>query len=106
MFLMTRVIADKIDQITRICREFHVARLEVFGSAAADSFDPHRSDIDLIVAFEPDVDLGPWLAHYFEFKAAMEQLLGRPVDLLMNQHFANPVFADAVERSRRLLYAA
>ena len=109
---MTRVIADKLHQVTRLCREFDVARLEVFGSAAEDSrdsggaFDPSRSDIDLIVTFEADVDLGPWLAHYFEFKTAMEQLLGRPVDLVMNHAFRNAVFADAVERSRRLLYAA
>lgn len=104
--IVTTILDDRLDEIRRLCSRFGVARLEVFGSAASDAFDPSRSDVDLLVEFASGVDLGPWLGHYFEFRDAMERLLGRPVDLVMNQDFRNPAFAQAVERSRRLLYAA
>ena len=35
----------------RLCRQFGVQSLDVFGSATGDAFDPHRSDIDFIVDF-------------------------------------------------------
>ena len=47
--------------IIALCREYGVARLELFGSGATDAFDPARSDVDFIVAYPPDYDFGPWL---------------------------------------------
>ncbi len=40
--------------IIALCRCFGVARLEVFRSAARSSdFDPERSDVDLLVTWQP-----------------------------------------------------
>ena len=53
----------------------------LFGSAArGDDFDPARSDADFLVTFEPAVrnDLGALV----ELKDELEELLGRPVDLV------------------------
>ena len=47
-------IADNLDAIRALCREYGVARLELFGSAATDAFDPVRSDIDLLIEYRPD----------------------------------------------------
>jgi predicted nucleotidyltransferase len=35
--------------LQRLCAEYRVARLEVFGSAVTGEFDPARSDLDLLV---------------------------------------------------------
>ncbi|MBI4718177.1 MAG: nucleotidyltransferase domain-containing protein [Planctomycetes bacterium] len=92
--------------IEELCREYRVARLEVFGSAAAGGFDESRSDVDFLVTYRADHDLGPWLGEYFDLKADLETLLGRRVDLVMAGAVKNPRFLREVERTRTLLYAA
>ena len=65
-------------RLAPFCRQHGVARLEVFGSLARG--EPHsRSDIDLLVTFQPDVHLG-W--DFFELHKEIEDLLGCEVDLL------------------------
>jgi predicted nucleotidyltransferase len=46
---MHPLIEEHLEEIRALCREFGVSRLELFGSAATDAFDPDRSDIDFIV---------------------------------------------------------
>jgi len=36
-----------------LCRRYNVRRLDLFGSAVAGNFEPGRSDLDFLVAFEP-----------------------------------------------------
>jgi uncharacterized protein len=103
---MISQLEPKRQALTDLCRRYGVARLELFGSAALETFDPKRSDVDFLVEFLPDTDLGPWLAHYFELKEALEDLLGRKVDLVMVGALRNPYFASEANRSRRLIYAA
>lgn len=102
---MHPILADKLPRITDLCREHGVRRLEVFGSVLRDDFDPTRSDIDLIVEFLPGPD-GPWMARYFEFKEALQRLLGRDVDLLEGVHTGNRYLRRAIESSRRPVYDA
>jgi predicted nucleotidyltransferase len=88
--------------IADLCRRFRVARLEVFGSAARDNFDPQRSDVDLLVSFLPgETDLD----HFLGLAEGLEALLGRRVDLVIERAIRNPYFRQTVEASRRLIYA-
>ena len=103
---VTGFIEEKRDAISELCRRYEVARLWVFGSAAADGFDESRSDVDFLVEFESRADLGPWLARYFDLREALEELLGFGVDLVMAGAVRNPYFAREVEKTRTLLYAA
>ena len=83
-----------------------MARLEVFGSAADDTFDAASSDVDFLVEFPPGENLGPWLSHYFDLKVELETLLGRKVDLVMPGAMRNPYFIREANQTRRVLYAA
>lgn len=104
---MVAVVEEKLTELARLCRSSHVLRLELFGSAAEESqYDPGRSDLDFLVEFIPDQPLGPWLRHYFSFKDSLEQLFGRPVDLVMAAALKNPRFVRNVNRTRTILYAA
>ena len=94
------------EAIQALCREFGVARLEVFGSVVTDAFDPERSDIDFIVTYPEDYEFGPWLKRYFELKRRLESLLERPVDLVMSDAIRKPRFIQSVREQRQLLYAA
>ena len=103
---MTPLVAQHLDAIRALCREFGVARLELFGSAATDAFDPDRSDVDFIIEYPPDYEFGPWLTRYFDLRDRLQTLLGRPVDLVMVGAMRNPYFIRAANESRQLLYAA
>ncbi|MDO9349778.1 MAG: nucleotidyltransferase domain-containing protein [Deltaproteobacteria bacterium] len=92
--------------IEELCRKYYATRLEIFGSAASDNFIPERSDIDFLVKFQPDSDLGPWMAHYFDFRDELGELLGFKVDLVMESSLTNPYFIKEVNRTRKLLYEA
>ena len=102
---MIPLIEDNREAIESLCRQYHVARLEVFGSAAEGDFEPNRSDVDFLVEYHPGTDLGPWLSHYFELKAELEKLLGLSVDLVMPGAMRNPYFIGEVNRTRKLVYA-
>jgi hypothetical protein len=92
-------------EIAELCRRFHVRRLDVFGSAARGTdFDPVRSDIDLLVSYLPEHH--PGLADYFDFQEALEDLLGRKVDLIMDGTVENPFVLAGIERSRQPLYGS
>lgn len=67
--------------LAEICRRYRVTKLEVFGSAAhGRGFDPDRSDVDFLVTFAPAVR--EELAAFDDFRASLETVLGRPVDLV------------------------
>ena len=79
---MHPLIEQHRSEIAQLCRRYAVRRLEVFGSAARGAdFDPERSDADFLVDFQPASGLPP-LEQFFGLAEALEQLLGRPVDLL------------------------
>ena len=103
---MHPLIEGNLNTIRALCREYGVARLEIFGSAVTDRFDPDSSDIDFIIEYPPDYDFGLWLTRYFELKERLEGLLGRPVDLVMTGAMRNRHFIRSANESRQLLYAA
>jgi hypothetical protein len=104
---MVFAIAEHQAELATLCQRFGVARLEVFGSAASgEEFDPHTSDLDFIVEFHADQDLGPWMDNYFAFREALADLFGYPVDLVMSSAMKNPYFIREANRTRRLLYGA
>jgi len=99
-------IATKRNGIESVCRRYGVARLEVFGSAARGTdFDAATSDVDVLVAFAPRPDLSA-LEQVFGLKEALEEVLGRPVDLVEETAVRNPYLRAAIDQSRALVYAA
>lgn len=88
-----------------LCRKYHVARLDLFGSATVGEFDPQCSDLDFLVEFQPDAPMGPF-HQYFDFLEELKQLFGCPVDLVEHKAMKNPYFIEAVNASRKPLYAA
>lgn len=100
---LAQPLRDHHGALVDLCRAHGVDRLEVFGSAADGRFDAQRSDIDLIVSFSPDAP-GSRAERYFALADALEQLLGRHVDLLTDQPIRNPYLRQAVDATRRDLY--
>ncbi len=102
---MHELVASRRAQIEALCRRVGVRRLDLFGSALGDRFDHDTSDIDVLVEFAR----GPGFDHfgaYFALKEGLEEIFGRPVDVVSATAIRNPYFRDGVMRSREPLYAA
>ncbi|MBX3068949.1 MAG: nucleotidyltransferase domain-containing protein [Thermomicrobiales bacterium] len=99
-------VADHLDEIIEICKEYGVARLELFGSAVNDEFDPARSDIDFLIEYPDGYDAGHWGSRYAEFEDRLREVLGRDVDLVTMKWQRNPYLIHSIEQSRHLFYAA
>lgn len=92
-------------EVARLCRKMGVRRLEAFGSVTREDFDEARSDIDLVVEFNDDPQR-PVLQSFFGLKDALEEIFGRPVDLVSAGAVKNPFVRATMDADRRLLYEA
>jgi predicted nucleotidyltransferase len=90
------------EPIRALCEEYHVRELALFGSARTERFRPD-SDIDLLVQFAPDAEVG-----FLELAALQRRLsavLGRQVDLVPKDGL-KPTIRDEVLASAEVVYAA
>lgn len=95
---MIQAIESRRETVAGLCRQFHVERLDVFGSAASDAFDEEASDLDFLVEFRRVESMSP-ADQYFGLLSELQKLFGRDVDLLTRQSLRNPYTSSA--RSRR-----
>ena len=98
------VLQPHLEAIRAICREFGVARLEVFGSVQTDKFDPATSDIDFLVEYPPGYDYGPWAKRLFGLEEALSQIVGRPVDVVMTSALRNEWFCLEAATTRTVVF--
>ena len=91
---MTRAETLKLLQAHKahLARDFDVTALALFGSTARDDAGP-GGDVDILVAFD-----GPATSRrYFGVQFYLEDLLGRPVDLVTDKAL-RPELRPFVER--------
>ena len=102
---MQQLVEDNLAAITDLCRRYAVRKLDLFGSATENNFDPESSDLDFLVEFD----------HYTPANAAdrflglmveLEDLFGRKIDLVSSKAIRNPFFREVVDRTKVPLYAA
>jgi uncharacterized protein len=101
---MSPLIDDNLEEIGKLCRPHGVRKLEVFGSILRCDFDPQRSDVDVLVEFEPRVASN--FANFLDLKEALERLFGRPVDLVELHTIRNRRVRYYIEQSKSPVYAA
>ena len=101
---MVAAIEKHLHAIHALCVSSGVRKLELFGSATTDRFDPLKSDYDFFVEFH---ELG-WIGsfrRYMNLKLGLEDLLGREVDLIETKAVENPYFMEVANRNREEVYA-
>lgn len=98
------IVDETREQIVGLCEKHGVKELYVFGSVLREDFGRH-SDIDMAVVFSRTAVAGSF-DQYFDFKTELEQLLGRPVDLVCAAGVRNSVFRQELDETKRLIYAA
>ncbi len=85
-------------EIARLCRQYHIRRLAIFGSAIHDDFRPD-SDVDVLVEFAPDAQIG---LDFFTLQDDLCRQFGRTVDLhtpdSLSRYFRDTVLAEAEDQ--------
>ncbi len=96
-------ILNQKDKIIAICLKYKVSKLYVFGSVSKGTFNPNKSDVDLIVELEPmdPVAKGEALLNLWN---EMENLFARKVDLITMQKIKNPFLKEDIDISKKLIY--
>lgn len=85
----------------RLCRRYHVRRLDLFGSRAKGTSDA-QSDVDLLVEFEPGQV--PGLIGFLKLEEELAALFeGARVDLV-SRGGLSPYLRDDILGTRSLLY--
>jgi predicted nucleotidyltransferase len=102
---MIHELAGYQTALEELCSRYKVRRLELFGSAAVGRDRPGKSDLDFLVEFDP-LPLGRYADTYFGLLENLQQLFGRPVDLVVASAIRNPYFRDSVERTKTLVYGS
>ena len=103
--MITPLVAEQREELAELCRRYRVQRLDLFGSAATDQFDPKHSDLDFLVRFDPAARV-TYVGAFFHLHESLQALFDQRVDLVIETEFSNPDFREAVEQSRTSLYEA
>ena len=75
--MLKQVLQDRRSEILRIASRYGADNIRVFGSVARGE-DTERSDIDLLVTFDPPVSL----LDHIGLMHSLEDLLGRKVQIV------------------------
>ena len=101
---MIALLETKREAIAKVCARYGVTRLEAFGSALGNDFNPENSDLDLLVELGP-MDAYARVDAYFGMLDELRVLLNQKIDLVMVGAVKNPYIARNIELTKQLLYA-
>ena len=98
------LVEINIHKIIELCKRFHVRKLWVFGSILTNRFSD-QSDVDLCVDFDKSqIDVFDYADNFFDFQYALEDLLGRKIDITEDSAVRNPFFRQELNQTRQLIY--
>lgn len=102
--LYMKLITLNLQRIFALCGSHRVTSLSVFGSILTDRFN-EDSDVDLLVSFDTsDHERWDYVANYFGLRDALEKLLGRKVDLVVEKGLKNKYLIQNINRTKQLIY--
>jgi hypothetical protein len=101
---MHPLIENNRNKVAELCVRHGVRRLEAFGSILRHDFDVERSDIDILVEFQPSFSGS--FENFLDLKVALEKLLGRPVDLVELSAVRNRRLRHHIEQGKAAIYDA
>lgn len=97
------LINDNIQKLFALCRKYKVSKLYAFGSILTSRFN-EKSDVDILVNFNAEIDYNNYADNYFELYYALKSLFGRDVDLVDETSVRNPYFKEELDETKRLIY--
>ena len=99
---MNRLLEHVQPRIFSLCRKHRVRNLYAFGSVLTPRFT-EQSDVDFLVDFKTE-EISDYFTNFFELKYALEDAVGREVDLVEEKAIRNPIFKRNVDRTKQRIY--
>ena len=100
---MHPIIKNQLNAIKDLCKQYKVKSLYSFGSVNTSTFN-EKSDIDLLIDFEPDISIEDYTDNFFSLREKFSNLFKRDIDLVTRRSLSNPFFIQDVEQSKLLIY--
>ena len=98
------MVADRMEEVRRLCARYGVERLYLFGSALSDDFSSD-SDLDFLVEL-PDAHYTIYGRNYWGLWRGLHDLFDRKVDLVDQSAVDNPFFLEELEETKLIIYDA
>lgn len=99
---MMQLVGEHIKEIRRLCQQYNVEEMYVFGSVLNSKFT-FGSDVDFLVRFS-GVDLLDYFDNYMSLKERLAASLSRNIDLVEVQTLKNPILKQSIDRDKVLVY--
>ncbi|HCS39431.1 MAG TPA: DNA polymerase subunit beta [Anaerolineaceae bacterium] len=90
------------EKITLFCKKWNVVEFALFGSILRAEFNA-SSDVDVLVTFAPDSLTS--LFDLAQMQLELQEIFGRPVDLVEKSSLNNPYRKTAILESAEVIYA-
>ena len=100
---MHPIFKNQLNVIKDLCKQYKVKSLYSFGSVNTSTFS-EKSDIDLLIDFEPDISIEDYTDNFFSLREKFSNLFKRDIDLVTRRSLSNPFFIQDVEQSKLLIY--
>lgn len=101
---MHPLIKNNETAIRQLCQQNHVLALYFFGSVVEEARFGANSDVDILVDFQDGISLEEYTDSYFRLLFALEELLGRDIDITTARSVKNPYFKEELDRTKVLFY--
>ena len=98
---MTDFIQKHQAEIIQVCQEEGISYLALFGSHARADARPD-SDVDLLVEYNPDIDIG--LSHILRTEKKLSRTLRKKVDLVPRDSL-DKYIAPYIQNDLQVIYA-
>ena len=102
---MNHILHNKLEALKELCRRYKVKSLYACGSVNTPRFT-EKSDIDLLIEFEPDISFEEYTDIYFLMHNKLTEIYRRKIELVTRRSLSNPFFIADVEQTKQLLYGA
>jgi predicted nucleotidyltransferase len=103
-YSINTVIDPYAPLLAKLCEQYRIAKLYVFGSVVSGNFDPKTSDIDFLAQFKEREPTPEYADRFMRFESALQTIVKRPVDLLTVEGLKRPGLLKAVTQTRQLIY--
>lgn len=99
---MQAIVQQKLPEILAILKAHKVRKAYLFGSAVTERFNKD-SDVDFLVTFKR-VPFGDYAENFWSLEDALEQLLQRKVDVVVEKTLTNPYLIKVINQTKTPIY--
>ncbi len=96
-------LLSKLPALREFLAKHRVKSACIFGSATGDNFRAD-SDIDLLISFQEPLDSREYAQNFWSLYLNLPRLLGRQVDIVVEEDLKNPYFIEEVNETKISIY--